>query len=118
MYLHDAIGVPPGTTELGALGNATPNTGTLPFSFTFDVDYTAAIPELLHLKVAWFKFDADKDEWKKSGDLISKDIGWASGSNGGGGGSAGVPEPSASALALLGVGLLGATLLYRRRQRS
>ena len=65
----------------------------------------------IHLKVNFFY------NGEQIGDLLSKNIAVGSSSSGGQeSSSSGVPEPSTSMLALLGLGLLGASFYTRRRR--
>ncbi len=78
--------------------------------FSDPVSFGNALP---HLQI----FFAD-DNGRKVGSLYSQDLPSTSSSGGSGGASGRIPEPNSNHLALLGVGLIAATMWIRRREQK
>lgn len=89
--------------------------GSLPFDFQYTIDFSDDLSIAStgpHLQVVF----TDVQNGKKIGSLYSSDVGLRSSSNASFSSGFQAPEPDSSALALLGVGLLGASLWARKRQ--
>ena len=106
-----AAGAPPGSICFDVSPDVA--LGPLPFDFLYTIDFSSALNIAStgpHLQIAF----SETQNGPKVGSLYSQNVPLTSTSSGPPPGS-GIPEPNSSALALLGLGLLGASFFARRK---